>query len=349
MHKSILERLSKEPTPIIEGDTATFLWKGRSAPDLVGDITGWEDGEPFKLERANRWLWSYRMSFPPDAYIEYGFLRGEESLADPLNPRQTSNGVGGYNNFFSMPGYVSTRLAKYDQSIPHGKIKRYSLPTNGLLTGNARTVHLYRPPVRRQVPLLVVWDGQDYLRRIHLDYMVDNLLAQKRIKPVALAFVHNGGQKSRTIEYACNEATLAWLTFEVLPLASSELNLLDFQAHPGAYGVIGASMGGLMALYTGLRFPGIFGNVISQSGAFSFGGYDMVVYDLLKCEGKSPLNVWMDVGLFDLPGLLEGNRRMRSVLSEGGHQVGYREYSAGHNYPSWKNDIWRGLEALYEV
>ncbi len=349
MDRSILVRSCKEPTPIIDGDTATFIWKGRSAPDLVGDITGWEEGEPFKLERTKGWLWTYQMSFPPDAYIEYGFVSGEENLADPLNPRQTSNGVGGYNNYFSMPGYTPTRLAKYDQDVPHGTLKRYSLPTNSLLTGNVRTIHLYRPPVRRQVPLLVVWDGQDYLRRIHLDCMVDNLIAQKRIKPIALALVHNGGQKSRTTEYACNEATLAWLNFEVLPLARSELNLLDIEAHPGAFGVIGASMGGLMALYTGLRFPGIFGNVISQSGAFSFGGFDMVVYDLLKCEGRAPLKVWMDVGLFDLPGLLEGNRRMSSVLGQVGHQVSYREYSAGHNYPSWKDDIWRGLETLYKI
>ncbi|MFN8374318.1 MAG: alpha/beta hydrolase-fold protein [Anaerolineae bacterium] len=39
---------------------------------------------------------------------------------------------------------------------------------------------------------------------------------------------------------------------------------MDIQQHPGAFGVLGASMGGLMALYAGLRMPALFGQVISQ-------------------------------------------------------------------------------------
>jgi enterochelin esterase family protein len=25
----------------------------------------------------------------------------------------------------------------------------------------------------------------------------------------------------------------------------------------------------------------------------------------------------------------------------------YREFSAGHNYTAWRDDIWRGLEAMF--
>jgi enterochelin esterase-like enzyme len=349
LDNTILERIRKEPTPIMNGDSATFVWKGRSAPELVGDFTGWESGESIKLERQSRRLWSYQMNFPHDAYIEYGFINGEENLADPLNSRQTRNGVGGYNNYFSMPGYIPTQLTKYDQSVPHGTIKRYSLPTNNLLIGNVRTVHLYRPPVRRQVPLVVVWDGQDYLRRIHLDYMVDNLIAQQRIKPIALAMVNNGGERSRSIEYSPSEATLAWLMLYVIPLAKKELNLVDTGRHPGQFAVLGASMGGLMAMFTGVRFPQLFGNVLSQSGAYSLGSFNSVIDDLLEIKEKRSLKIWMDVGKYDLAGLLDANRMMHSFLVQRGYTVTYHEYNAGHNFPSWKDDVWRGLEALYGV
>ncbi len=349
MSDSILDRLTNEPSPLIDRNSVTFVWKGRSAPDLVGDITGWEEGQPIKLHKDGKNFWTYRFDFPSDAYIEYGFTKDGETLPDPFNPRQTSNGVGGYNNWFSMPAYKPSELDRSLPQVPHGMISKHSLPTDYLIFGDRRVVHLYQPPTTGPVPLLVVWDGQDYFKRVHLHYIVDNLIAQKRIRPIAIAFVNNGGQKTRVLEYSCNEATLAWLKAEVLPLAKRELNLLDIDSHPGAFGVLGASMGGLMSVYTGIRLPSIFGYVLSQSGAFSTGGMDMVVFDLLANLSSRPLKFWIDVGRYDLVGLLDSNRRMKNLLVQRGYPLTYREYHAGHNYPAWKDEIWRALEALYGI
>jgi enterochelin esterase-like enzyme len=38
---------------------------------------------------------------------------------------------------------------------------------------------------------------------------------------------------------------------------------------------------------------------------------------------------------------------MHNLLTIRGYPVIYREYHAGHNYPAWRDDIWRGLETLY--
>jgi enterochelin esterase family protein len=286
---------------------------------------------------------------PQDAYIEYGFLKGEEILRDPLNPRQAPNGVGGYNNYFSMPDYRPTELASKNPKIPHGTVRNFSISTEYYISGNYRTIHLYQPPVTERVPLVVVWDGNEYLHRVRLNMMVDNLIAEGRIRPIALAFINNGGQKSRAVEYACNDAMLVFLMTEVIPLAMDELNLLDFNSPPGEFGVLGASMGGLMAMYIGSRLPQVFGNVLSQSGAFSWAGFDMVVFDLLANAALRPLKIWMDVGKYDLPGLLESNQRMKDMLIQMGYPLTYREYNAGHNYAAWRDEISRGLEALYGV
>lgn len=35
----ILSRLANEPTPLIDGDQATFVWQGHKPPRLMGDFT----------------------------------------------------------------------------------------------------------------------------------------------------------------------------------------------------------------------------------------------------------------------------------------------------------------------
>ena len=100
-----------------------------------------------------------------------------------------------------------------------------------------------------------------------------------------------------------------------------------------------------MALYAGVRAPGIFGGVLSQSGAFSIGGRDLVILDLDRNGPVRPLLIWMDVGRYEW--LLPCNRRMHELLVDRGYDVAYREYNGGHNYSSWRNDLWRGLELLF--
>jgi enterochelin esterase family protein len=106
-------------------------------------------------------------------------------------------------------------------------------------------------------------------------------------------------------------------------------------------------MGGLMALYTGYRLPEIFGRVLSQSGAFTVGKTDMVIYELIQHGDVKPLHIWMDVGKYDFGTLTRANPRLYDLLCKRGYPVTYREYPAGHNYPAWRDDVWRGLEHLY--
>jgi len=54
----------------------------------------------------------------------------------------------------------------------------------------------------------------------------------------------------------------------------------------------------------------------------------------------------MDTGRMEW--LLEGNRQMYKYLKEKNTGVTFHEHSGGHNYTSWRNDLWRGLETLYK-
>ncbi len=341
----LLDRIREEGHPLIDGSTATFVWQGEQAAALINDLHNWE-ANPQPLLPAGQNLWSLSIDLPDQAYLEYAFIdpRDGTRLVDPFNPRRIWNGISAYNHFFYLPGGGPTPLVKRKRSIAHGTVTRFDVDTSLMAIGRKRRIDLYQPPVEGPVPLLVVFDGADYLKRARLVNIVDNLIAQQRIRPLALALLQNAGQ-GRMVEYGASELTLVFLRELVLPLARENLELLDIDAHPGSYGVMGASMGGLMALYTGLRLPHIFGKVLSQSGAFHLWGHETVPVELVRHGPKQELDIWMDVGLLEW--LLESNRSMHALLRERGYAVEYREFPGGHNYTAWADDLWRGLEALF--
>ncbi len=250
------------------------------------------------------------------------------------------------NNYFTMPEYQAPDLIRRQPGVARGAISEHWLET-GIFTGDThRKVYLYHPPVDEPTPLLVVWDGGDYLQRGSLNAIVDNLIAARRIRPISMALIDNG-QGARFSEYMQNEATVGMLTQLVLPFAAEHLNLIDAAEQPGIHGVLGSSMGGLMALYTGLRAPAFFGHVVCQSGAFWFRDprYDMLIVDYIKYNPRQPITVWQDVGTLEM--LLDGNRTLNALLKEKGYAVTYREFSGGHNHTMWSDNTWRGLEAVY--
>lgn len=336
-----LKRAQVEGTPLVDGERATFVWRGRTAPRLMGDFNGWDPDQALRLKRAAPGVWTCALRFPRNAYIEYGYLLNGRHVPDPLNPHVVSNGFSGHNHFFYMPESAPTLLAQRRRGGWRGTVTRHVVNAEQLVVGGRRAVHLYRPAVPEACPLLVVFDGNDYLRRAQLVTLVDNLIAEGRIRPLALALVENH-KRGRLIEYACSDATLGFLLFNVLPLARAELDLLDPKESPGAYGVLGASMGGLMALYAGVRLPHIFGNVLSQSGAFRD---DFVLCDLIRACETMPIRVWMDVGKYEW--LLTSNQRTYRLLLDKGYDVTYQEFNGGHNYVAWRDDVWRGLVRLF--
>jgi enterochelin esterase family protein len=277
--------------------------------------------------------------------MEYAFWQDDERVSDPFNPNSTPNGLGHVNNFFYMPGAAPTLLTQRRRNIPHGNVTRHTVEETFFLAGRQRTVYLYQPEPGKPCPLLIVLDGQDYRRRANLVNIVDNLIAEKRIQPIALALMYHGRQ-ARGIEYACSEAHLNVLLQQVVPLAQQELRLVDVEANAGAFGIMGASMGGLQALYTGLRAPHIFGHILCQSGAFTLGDHDTITWDLVRHGLVHPIRIWMDAGRYEW--LLNCNQRMYRLLVEKGYDVIYKEYNGGHNYTSWRNDLWQGLEWLYD-
>lgn len=347
MNTNLLELARKNGNPIIQGNQVTFVWKGKSAPHLIDDIHMWEEA-PQKMKRIAPELWAYTTELDSAAYLEYAFHdpRTKKRVKDPLNKNVVFNGVSAYNHFFYMPEARPTSLATKRKGALRGKVTRHLVDTWMIQEDGQRELYLYQPPAKGPVPLLLVYDGVDYLQRAMLNVIVDNLITRKRIQPIAMAFVQNGEDR-RGVEYACSDATLMTMEHSVLPFAAKKLNLLDVKKNRGAYGVLGASFGGLMSMYTGLRMPDIFGKVISQSGVFESEGRDFAAVDLIRAKQSRDIKIWMDIGHYDW--LLEDNRCLQPLLQENGYNVTYREFVGGHNYTCWRDEIWRALEYMFPV
>lgn len=117
------------------------------------------------------------------------------------------------------------------------------------------------------------------------------------------------------------------------------------------------SLGGLTAAFVALQHPEIFGNVLSQSGSFSYGQNGPGSYspeiDLEEewlthqyaLQEKLPLRFYLDVGMLenyrDQPQItpLRANRHLRNVLQARGYPVHYTEFGGGHQYFNWRTTL----------
>jgi enterochelin esterase family protein len=343
----LVARAKRHGTPLIEGGQVTFVWRGKTPPALMGDFNLWggdstnRTRSPLHLRESAPGVWTHTLNFPDDAYVEYSFTRGGRRVLDPLNRRRTPNGFGATNNYFYMPGASPTPWARRRRNVPRGVVTSASIDTLYFATTRTRRAHFYQPPTRKPALLLVTTDGQDYLRRARLPVLLDNLLADGRIPPVAAVMLENRFE-TRMLEYAANELTQILLSQNLVSIARDRLNLLDLNAQPGAFGIAGASMGGLTALYTALRVPEVFGRVISQAAPFELWSSRPIVFELARDARVRPERIWMDVGRMDW--LLAGNRLMRDYLTGHGYNVKYGEYDAYHNWPAWRDALPDALE-----
>lgn len=136
--KSIIQLARQSGNPVIQGNHATFIWEGKTAPNFMSDLNGWDErSRPFKrvspglIPDPIKSTWSYTLKLPRDAYLEYVFLdpATQSRVLDPLNRRTVNNGMGSRNNFFYMPEARPSPLTIRRADVPAGVVRRHRLET----------------------------------------------------------------------------------------------------------------------------------------------------------------------------------------------------------------------------
>jgi hypothetical protein len=305
---SIIQRALKSGNPVIHGDRAIFIWQGRTAPYLTSDLNYWDENpkrfkrvSPRLIPASTKPIWSCTLTVPRDAYVEYAFqdLVTRENFPDPLNRKSVPNGIGGRNNFFYMPETMPSPFAFRRADVTPGKLTRHRVDTKWLREDYEREIFLYRPPVKEPVPLLVVYDGQDYLHRGKLAVIADNLIAEGRIQPIAMAFLPSGG-RWRDVEYSCSDGTILWLDQTVLPLAQEKLNLLDVKKQPGAYGCWARRWAGRWRCTPVCACRTCSAGCSVSPGRSTSRAATSSSWTLSATGRRADWNIWMDIGRLDI-------------------------------------------------
>lgn len=347
--------LAGREVPIVEGSTATFLFRGEAdAVRLIHWVWGLPSAPEFSRVAGSD-LWYLVLDLPASSRIEYKLAieqSGSRQLVqDPLNPRQATDPFGA-NSVLQTAGYETPEWCRPDPEARRGRLEDVELVSRAF--GDQRRVTVYLPARmrdRHRYPLLIVHDGGDYLRYADLATVLDNLIHRLEIPELIVALTY---PVERLVEYPDNPAHARFLTEELVPHLERELPI---SPHPAERGLMGASFGAVASLAAAARFPGSYGRLLLQSGSFAFTDVgrshrDAVfnpVVEFVNGFRARPSKVadraYVCCGIYE--SLIYENRSMLPVLQATGMEVRYAEARDGHNWIGWRDRLREGLSWLF--
>jgi len=348
--------LARHGAPIVEGERATFLFRGEADEVFVRHrVVGLPD--PLPLRRiGDSDLWAGTTDLPTGSRVEYQLetRHGERyhRFNDPLNPR-VANSPMGSSSVCAAVGYQVPEWVHHDPEARPGDLVEEVVRSKALRRD--QPVHFYLPARfsrAARYPLLVVHDGTDYLGYTAMKTVLDNLIHRLDIAPMIVAFVP---PRDRLKEYPNHAPHARFVARELLPLLTDRFPLQD---NPAGRTLMGSSFGGIAALSTAVRYPGLFGSLFLQSASLVFtdigtdhgGGpfFDPVVrfVNRYRARPSAPVDrIFMTCGTYEP--LITPNRSMVPVFRATGMTVKYTESRDGHNWENWRDQLRDGLSWLH--
>jgi len=368
------EEIAKQGTPLAEpvpGDgrlvRVTFLWRGDPGTRgvfLLGSLSG--ETLLAHLDGTDVWFRSYTVR--KDARFNYRLApfrgsvpEGPEKIRktatfDPLNSRRHPPTGKPLFSVAEMPDAPALPWIVPRPGAPRGAVKDGMTLRSAFLKGG-RPVAVYTPPgydAERTYPLLIVFDGSAYRDLIPLPVILDNLIAAGRIPPVVAVLAGRIEADERESDLSCSRTFSRFVAEELLPWARKSYRVT---AEPGGVILAGSSLGGLAATCAALERPDLFGNVLSQSGAFWWKPEGDARFEWVNRQladrPRLPLRFYLDVGSLEARpvkdneiDLYGANHRLADTLRTRGYDYLFAEFAGGHSYVNWQGTISDGLVFL---
>jgi enterochelin esterase-like enzyme len=394
-NRNALDNFWKEITergaPIIEGVPGydrevlvTMLWRAKEETKSVfvfrlGDVSKpmarmldtdlWY--KTFQFQKGARFIYQLATNLP-DPKEWGGIIRFAGALRnDPLNPLQYVERANEFNPYevstysaLELPSAEPQVWTVVQPKVPTGRVQRDKFISK--LLGNERPIWIYTPHGysvdKKPYGLLVLSDGGLYVNTAHVATTLDNLIAAGVIPPLVAVMVDN---PNRWRELSCNSAYADFLAEEIVPWACANYHATD---RPEQTIIGGSSLGGLQAAFVGLKHPEVFGNVLSQSGAFDWKPDGEKEWEWLNRQFAAspslPLRFSFEAGLLEgtwwwrslpqrdpspQPPLLMVNRNLRDTLTSKGYPVHYTEFNGNHGLLNWRGTLASHLIALIGI
>ena len=275
---------------------------------------------------------------------------------------------------FSPKKLTSDRAAEIEVPIAGGTLHLHELRSR--IFKNSRFVRVWTPPgygepAGTRYPVLYLNDGQNLFEAstafagVHwqVGETASRLIAEKKIRPLVIVGIDNTG-KNRIREY------LPWrspdvrvlivkgklypnfLRREVMPLVESRYAVLSGSENTG---LGGSSLGGLIALYTQLTTPGIFGKLLIESPSLGV-AHRKMIYECRRFRNW-PERVYLGMGARELGDakkdekIANDARELAALIGGAGldeHRLKVNiEEGASHSEASWARRLPGALEFLY--
>ena len=246
------------------------------------------------------------------------------------------------------------------------------------ILNNDRDVIVYLPPgydsnKQKRYPVFYLHDGQNIFdgatsfipgQEWRVDETAQSLILANKIEPVIIVGIYNTGA-SRVNEYtpaedsrykAGGKADLygRMIVEELMPFINSHYRTLKGPKHT-ALG--GSSLGGLVSIYLGLKYPEVFGKLAVVSPSVWWADKQIVrfIQGLFK---KPSLRIWLDIGTKEgrdekeAQATTDGARVLRDTLIKKGWKLEkdlkYLEAErAEHNERAWAARVEPMLKFLF--
>jgi enterochelin esterase family protein len=299
-------------------------------------------------------------SFVPDPTPESLAYHSELQLRDPLNPLYLPNLANIGHSVLQLPDAPAQPWIAPVPGVPTGNVEEIQVESKVLNSQRRAWIYLpagYDANRSAPYPLLVCFDGWVYSNPewVPTPVILDNLIHAGKIPPMIAVFIDQLPQPKRNLELSNNPEFADFVANELVPLVRKKWRATS---DPAQIIACGSSAGGLASAYVAFRHPDVFGNVLSQSGAFWPGKTrDNPEREWLtrqfETSPRLPLRFVLQVGILEIgptplngPSILVTNRHLKDVLRAKGYEVHYSEVAGGHEPLAWRGGVAEGLVQL---
>ena len=320
------------------------------------------------------WRASYCFLLAPTA-AQAPWLQGSQvrlrqaldgGLPDPHNPVTCTNRRGFVQSVVSLPLAPAWPLGQWpvfsDDAAGAGRfdggglgVGRGDADAGRLNAGRldvvadldtlGRQIWVYTPaPISRtqSYPVLLVLDGEVWLKRHHLHLALAQLMQAGLIAPAYIVFIDSGGTEQRWQELGQSN----FGRYLSGPLLNWLKTHYAISPKPADRVVIGQSLGALTVLRTLVAYPQLIGAGISQSASL---WQDVLFNELNALDAtQTPLagtRAWIEVGSQEWI-LAPLQPKAVCQLREAGMQVKDMVYNGGHDYACWRINLASALMHL---
>ncbi|MBF0971645.1 MAG: DUF3327 domain-containing protein, partial [Actinomyces graevenitzii] len=363
-------------TPLVEADPTqegkylvTFLWRGAAHSVLLfvnrlTDEKNLADSYMRRLPGTDTWYLTYRMDgdwrasycfLPAPTADQAPWLQGSQvrlrqaldgGLPDPHNPVTCTNRRGFVQSVVSLPLAPAWPLGEWpvfvDDADDAGSLNAVAdVETLG------RQIWVYTPALidrSQSWPVLLVLDGEVWLKRHHLHLALAQLMQAGLIAPAYMVFIDSGGTEQRWQELGDSESDFGgYLSGQLLNWLKAHYAI---SPNPADRVVIGQSLGALTVLRTLVGYPQLIGSGISQSASL----WQEVLFNELNALDATAMplagtRAWMEVGSQEWI-LAPLQPKAVSQLRQAGMQVKDMVYNGGHDYACWRINLASALMHL---